>query len=94
VNVTKYLQELKSVAKEMPLGPFRNGYLDDLSDALLELGRLLTMFLFWTLCMATYPVSVFVIAGLSLYSNTLSERAQKKADEEWMRGIHRFPEDK
>lgn len=94
MSAAKYFHELKTVAKEMPFGPFRNGFLDDVRDALLELGRLSAMFLFWLLCMVTYPISVFVIAGLSLYSNTLTERAQKKADDDWIRDMHRFPEDK
>jgi hypothetical protein len=81
----RYVAALKEMALGMFTAPFRNGYFDELWQAFSEFSRLFLMFWFWMLSIATYPVSVFFFAGLSLYSDMKNEKAIRKAHEEFMR---------
>jgi len=41
----------------------------------------------WLLSIATYPVSIFLLAWLAVYSDAKLAEANREADEEWFKGM-------
>jgi hypothetical protein len=85
----KYLAALKGVSLGIFTGPWKTGFWRDLGEALGGAVWHLFVLLTWLISVATYPVSVFFVAGLVVYSDAVSARAHRKADEEWMKGMDR-----
>jgi len=87
--VRTYGSALREAAVGIFTGPWKTGFWSDLWRALTETGWQLFVLLMWLISVATYPVSVFLIAWLAVYSDAKSAEAHRKADEEWFKGMHR-----
>ncbi|MDE1139950.1 MAG: hypothetical protein PW999_09905 [Paraburkholderia tropica] len=87
--MTRYLEILIEVSTGIFVGPFKNGFFGDLWKALTELASHLLMLFWWLVSLATYPVSVFVITGLAMYSEKKSAEAMRKAKQEYINNMHR-----
>lgn len=85
----RYLSALRESAIGLPIGPFRGDFPGEFHRALGEFAYVIAQLLFWALAMVTYPVSIFVLAAALVHSDKATERAYRKADEEWMAAMDR-----
>jgi hypothetical protein len=83
--VKEYLSAMKQIALGMPLGPFLNGTFRELVDGLADVAWPLLTLILWLLCIATYPISVPLMAGAAI----LHKRAQERAHEKYLRAMNR-----
>jgi hypothetical protein len=79
----RYFAALKEVAIGMFVTIFRNGFFVDFWKAIGDFAWHLAMLFVWLLSLATYPVSIFFFAGLSVYSDIKREERQRAVFEEF-----------
>ena len=87
--MSRYLKALRESAIGLPLGPFRGDFPDEFLRAASEFAWVMSQLAFWVLAMLTYPVSIFVLAGVVVHSDAARAKANRKADEEWFKGMNR-----
>lgn len=80
-----YASALRRVATGIFTGPFSAQLWGGFPAAISEVTRPIGLFVVMLFIIATYPVSVFLVAWLAHYSERKSELANKSAHEEWMR---------
>jgi len=81
----RYFAALKEIALGMPVGPFKNGFFDELWEAFSEFSRLFLMFWFWMLSLITYPVSIFFFAAIAVRMETRREERKRAIYKEFAR---------
>jgi hypothetical protein len=85
----KYLSALRESAIGLPIGPFRGDFPGEFRRAVSEFAYVLSQLVLWMMAMFTYPVSVFVLAAVVAHFDRAIEKACRKADEEWIKGMSR-----
>ncbi|MDR6421307.1 hypothetical protein J2801_003595 [Paraburkholderia phenoliruptrix] len=85
----KYFANLKEVALGMPVGPFRNGYVEDFMKAFVEAAHLFGLLVMWVICMVSYPISIFMIAGLATQIDRRRQRAFEKKRQDFLKRMGR-----
>jgi uncharacterized membrane protein len=85
----KYISALREAAIGLPIGPFRGDFPSDFLRAAGEFAWHVWVLILWALAMLTYPVAIFVLAGVVVHSDAARENANRKADEEWFKGMNR-----
>jgi len=82
-----YRAALRRAATGIFTGPWETGFWPDLWRALDDAGWHLFVLVTWLLSIATYPVSIFLLAWLAVYSDAKLAEANREADEEWFKGM-------